>query len=292
MDLEQLRTFVAVVRHGGFTKASGALNVSQSTVSAHIKSLEQEAGARLLDRGRKQLKPTRQGELVLRYAERAIAARDVLLAQLTAHEEGTGGYIEVAASTVPAEWLLPGAIATLRASHPGVSVRVSAMNSARAAAAVANDECELAFVGSLPHDHRLEIEKVAEDEILLVAPEPNPIKLAEGPHPLRDLPLVGRTTGSGTYAAIESLLAQHRPASGRPYVVEVSSTQAAKACVLEGIGLGFLSRRAVQAELEAGTMTSVPLEGLPLVRPFYLATRRGRSLSVAARALVDAVRRQ
>jgi DNA-binding transcriptional LysR family regulator len=292
MDLEQLRTFVAVVRHGGFTKASSALNVSQSTVSAHVKALETEAGARLLDRDRKQLKPTREGELVLRYAERAIAARDVLLGQLAAREAGTGGYIELAASTVPAEWLLPKAIAELRATHPGVSVRVAAMNSARAAAAVANDECELAFVGSRPHDHRLEVEKVAEDQIILVAASPLPFALPDGPQRLEGVPLIGRTPGSGTYAAIESLLAQHRPAKERSYVVEVSSTQAAKACVLEGIGLGFLSRRAAQTELEAGTMTSVTLEGLPLSRPFYVASRRGNKLSVAARALIDSVRRQ
>lgn len=292
MDLEQLRTFVAVVRHGGFTKASNALNVSQSTVSAHVKALEQEAGARLLDRDRKRLKPTREGELVLRYAERAIAAREVLASELTAREEGTGGYIDIAASTVPAEWLLPGAIAQLRASHPGVSARVAAMDSARAAAAVANDDCELAFVGSRPHDHRLDVEKVAEDQILLVGAHPLAFELSGGPRKLEGVPLIGRSAGSGTYAAIESLLAQHRPVHARPYVVEVSSTQAAKACVLEGIGLGFLSRRAVQAELEANTMVSIELEGLPLLRPFYVASRRGRALSVAARALVDAVRRQ
>jgi DNA-binding transcriptional LysR family regulator len=292
MDLEQLRTFVAVVRHGGFTKAASALGLSQSTVSAHVKSLEVEADARLLDRGRKLLRPTREGELVLRHAERAIAAQDGLFAELAAHGEGAGGYVDIVASSVPAEWLLPGAIGELRTSHPGVSVRVAAMDSARAAAAVANDEFDLAFVGSRPHDHRLDVEQIAEDHIVLVAPNPCPFDLPTGPRLLDGVPLVGRTTGSGTYAAIESLLAQHGPANERPYVVEVSSTQAAKACVLEGIGLGFLSRRAVEAELQSDTLRAIELEGLPFVRPLYVASRRGAARSAAAQAIVEAVRRQ
>lgn len=292
MDLAQLRTFVAVVRHGGFTKAGSALGLSQSTVSAHVKALEIEAGARLLERGRKQLRPTREGELVLRHAERSIAAQEVLLTELAAQRAGTGGYVDIAASSVPAEWLLPAAIAELRASHPGVSVRVTAMNSARAAAAVANDEFDLAFIGSRPNDHRLEIGQVAEDHIILVAPNPCPFELPEGARRLDGVPLVGRTTGSGTYAAIESLLARHGPQNERTYVVEVSSTQATKACVLEGIGLGFLSRRAVESELASGTLCALELEGLPFVRPLYVAARRGSTPSKAVLALLDAVRRR
>lgn len=82
-DLDLLRTFVAVVDAGGFTRAAGRVHRTQSTVSQQIRRLEEDAGHRLLERDRTgAVRPTEQGELLLGYARRllgiAAEARDAL----------------------------------------------------------------------------------------------------------------------------------------------------------------------------------------------------------------------
>ncbi len=290
MDIDQLRTFVAVIRHGGFTRAAQALGLSQSTVSGHVKALEDAAGARLLERDRRNYRPTAPGKTVLRYAEHAIAARETLDTELGAHAQGTATTLDIAASSVPADWLLPSAIAALRRDWPGARVRVATLDSAKAAAGVGDGDYDLAFLGSRPSDARIFTREVAQDEIILVGCVTNPLCLADGERKLEGIALVGRTSGSGTYASIASLLARHGSASQSPYVVEVGSTQAVKACVLEGVGLGFLSRRAVESELARNILRPFELEGLPMQRPIYVAYRRGTEPTGTAKALIAAMR--
>ena len=103
MEIDQLRTFLSVLDHGGFSRAAEALRVGQSTVSFHVKALETAVGARLLDRRRGRVRATPAGRLLARYALKLVALRDEALARLRDEEAGERGRVRVAASTIPAE---------------------------------------------------------------------------------------------------------------------------------------------------------------------------------------------
>src|SRR5262245_30952461 len=122
MDVHQLRVFLAVIDAGSFSKAARTLGMNQSTVSFHIRALESACGVRLLDRAGRAVKPTTSGRVLRRYAARMVDLRDEALAQLRAEEAGDSGRVRIAASTVPAEYLLPRLIARFRAQHPGVEL--------------------------------------------------------------------------------------------------------------------------------------------------------------------------
>lgn len=298
MEFDQLRTLLAVLEHGSFTRAAEALGLSQSTVSFHIKGLEASAGARLLDRSRDGVRATPQGELLRGYAERLWALRGEALEQLRAESHGQRGRVVVAASTIPGEYLLPPFLARLRLSHPGVSVRVEVSESARALASLVARECDLALVGRRPPDRALVARPFAEDEVVLVGPSPNPFTPPGQPlevESLRHVPLVLRGEGSGTRAAVAELLARASTelapdVDGAAARVVVGSTEAAKRCVLAGMGLAFLSRHAVADELAAGRLQLVPLPGTPVARRFWVVTLRDRSPSSAAAALLALLR--
>ena len=290
MEFDQLRTLLAVLEHGSFTRAGEALGLSQSTVSGHIKALETELDARLLDRGRDGVQATPHGRLFRGYARQLLALREEAEAALSAQKEGAAGSVAVAASTIPGEYLLPAALARLRRSHPGVSVSVSVLDSRRAIAALVADECELALIGSRPKDRRLVVKPFARDEVILVAPSPNPFAIPSDGS-LVGVPLVLRQEGSGTRAAVAEVLARSRALTeDAGAIVEVGSTEAAKRSVLAGLGLAFVSRHAVAEELASQRLVEVELAGLPLRRDFFLATRRGATLSPAAEALVTLLR--
>jgi DNA-binding transcriptional LysR family regulator len=289
MEFDQLRTLLAVLEHSSFTRAAEALGLSQSTVSFHVKGLEAAVGSRLLDRSRDGVRATPQGEVLRGYAERLLALRGEALEQLRAESHGQRGRVVVAASTIPGEYLLPSFLARLRLSHPGVSVRVEVSESSRALASLMARECDLALVGRRPPDRSLVAQPFAEDEVVLVGPSPNPF-VAPGQvlevESLRHVPLVLRGEGSGTRAAVAELLtrASIEPESAARAVV--GSTEAAKRCVLAGMGLSFLSRHAVADELAAGRLELVPLPGTPVRRRFWVVSLRDRSPSSAAAALL------
>src|SRR6516162_10985531 len=73
LDLDLLRSFVAVVDTGGFTRAGERVHRTQSTVSQQIRRLEQDMGSRLLHRDGKRVRPTEEGERLLSYARRILA---------------------------------------------------------------------------------------------------------------------------------------------------------------------------------------------------------------------------
>jgi DNA-binding transcriptional LysR family regulator len=281
MEFDQLKTLLAVLEHGGFTRAAEALGLSQSTVSFHIKSLEKSLGTRLLDRGRDGVRPTAHGSTLARDATRMLDMRRQAAARLGALDTGVVGRIDVAASTIPGEYLLPDVLARLRQTHPGVDVSVHVGDTSRAVGALRENVVDLAIIGSPSGDRKIDEVAIAEDTIVLVGPSAPPADFAG----LHDVPLVLRREGSGTRAAVADVLARALDGGESGPTVEVGSTEAAKRCALAGLGLAFVSRRAVERELSAGVLFVHPLPGLPASRTFYLATLRGVTLSPGAAAL-------
>ncbi|UOM36402.1 LysR family transcriptional regulator [Acuticoccus sp. I52.16.1] len=83
LDLAALRSFLAIVEHGGVTRAAKRLNLTQSAVSMQLKRLEDGLGHILLDRARKGMTPTAAGEQLASYARRMLELNDEALARLT-----------------------------------------------------------------------------------------------------------------------------------------------------------------------------------------------------------------
>src|SRR5262245_16616681 len=173
MEFDQLRTFLAVLEHKSFVRAGQALHVGQSTVSFHVKALEQRVGTTLLERGRGNVEPTAAGRVLLPYAERIVALVDEAAARLRAGESGQAGRLVFSASTVPGEYLLPAILAEFRKLHPRIRVEMSVSDSDSATSAVLAREVDLALVGSKPRDRRLVATAFATDEVVLVGPSPN-----------------------------------------------------------------------------------------------------------------------
>jgi LysR family transcriptional regulator, low CO2-responsive transcriptional regulator len=290
MEFDQLRTFLVVLEHGSFTRAAEVLGLSQSTVSAHVKTLESAVGTRLLDRNRERVQPTAKGRMLRRYAGQLMALRQEAVGRLTDADEGKAGHVAIAASTIPGEYLLPGALARLRTTHPHVSVTMSVSDSRRAVGSLLSRECDLALVGSRTADSRLVYTAFAQDEVIVVAASPNPWAGHQGS--LEGVPLIVRSEGSGTRAAAAEVLAAARTGASPAPVVEVGSTEATKRCVLAGLGVAFVSRLAVADELARGELVTCAVPGTPIRRTFFVASLRSTTLSAAAAALVEILTRE
>jgi DNA-binding transcriptional LysR family regulator len=274
MKLEHLRTFLAVIDHGSFTRTAAALQVSQSTVSFHVASLEGSVGTKLLDRHRGEVRPTPSGRELEKYAHPILAMVEEAMSAARMEREVASGQVLLEASTLPSAYLLPPVISRFRGKHPAVAVRVRSSDSARAQSALLDQRCDLCVIGSEPTDPRIEYQPMAQDDVVLVGPPGSPASLTA----LDGLPVVFREPGSGTRGAVAHLL----PARA---AVEVGSTEAARRCVLEGLGFAFLSRVTVEEDLRSGRLLLVEFPGTPVRRAVHVARLRGITPTAAARAL-------
>jgi len=291
MEFDQLRTFLAVLEHGSFVRAGQALHVGQSTVSFHIKALEEALGSSLLVRGRGRVEPTTTGRVLLPYAGRIVGLVQEAEERLRAEETGELGQLKIAASTIPGEYLLPELLADFRARHPRIVIELDVSDSERASAALLALECDLALVGRKPRDRRIQALPFGHDEIVLIGPSPDPFAPAGKltPKELRAVPLILREQGSGTRDAVARLL----PELGeKATTLRVGSTEAAKRCVQHGLGLSFVSRLAVASELAAGLFHIVELPGTPVKRALYALRLRSVTPSAAARTFLDLVQQR
>jgi DNA-binding transcriptional LysR family regulator len=268
-ELAQLEVLAGVVEAKGFSRAAARLGLSQPTISFHLKALEATVGVRLVERKSGQVRATAAGRLLIRYGERMLKLRDEALESVADEATGRTGHLRIAASSVPGEWILPGLLSRFRVKHPHVRVTAWVSDSRKALARLLAEDCELALVGAVPKDRRLEARAFAEDAVVAVT--------APGRERHTELPLILRAEGSGTRAAASI-------ATARRVDLEVDSMQVAKQCALAGLGLTVISRRAVQAELAARTLRLVAVPGLPVRRRFYAARLKAAQASGAAEA--------
>lgn len=122
LDVELLRTLVAVVDHGGFTRAARALARSQSAVSMQIRRLEDLAGGPLLVRATNAVFPTLAGELLLGYARPMLGLNDQAVAAL--RRRRIEGEVRIGCMDDYATRKLPDALAVFARMHPQVHVSV------------------------------------------------------------------------------------------------------------------------------------------------------------------------
>jgi DNA-binding transcriptional LysR family regulator len=214
--------------------------------------------------------------------------------------DGARGALAVAASPVPGEAVLPALLPRFRAAHPDTTVRLAIGDAWAQVERLLRREVELALIGSPFRDERCLAEIVARDEFALIAPGDHPLARngAVTAARLAQEPLVLREEGSGARAAVESAFARVGIAPERISVAaELGSTEAVKAAVAAGLGVGFVSVCALVAGGPAGALRALPMVDFAPARDLLLVSERGRPLSTLATAfraflLSDDVRRE
>ena len=292
MTLKQLEVFIAVADTHSFSKGGEAVSLAQSTASQHIRALEDELGARLLDRSATQVSLTEVGRLFYEHAaqicRQCTEARDAVR-RFQGLEQAT---LRVGASTIPAACLIPDLLGRFTATWPGVRLELQQGDTREVVRLLQDDLVELAVTGGRVDNDGICFEEVQSEQIVLVA---RPDKVGDTVFSIQDvlnLPLVVREPGSGTRQATEAAL--HKAGLDPRHlrvVAQLGSSEAVRRAVLGGAGCGFISSLAVGHELQEGSLVVLPVAGLDIRQPFYLAARHGKSLSPAAEAFKALIKR-
>lgn len=285
-NLYPLWTFLAVAREGSLTRAGAHLGISQPAVSAHLKSLEQRFGERLLCRSSTGMRLTPFGEVILKQA-RAVFLEFHELERLAAGE-ALAGDLKIAASNTPGVHWLPAKLGSFRQKHPEIVPSYAIHHSATVTALVLDYSVPLGIVGDLPtSSHELYQEVIGHDSLQLMCAPSNALagrRTVDG-RQLRNQTLILREPGSSTRAQAETMLSKVIGEFER--VLELNSNEALKEAVLAGFGVAVLSSWTVVREQSAGLLCAVAPSKWRQTRPIFLIRRSAHALRGAAGLLWD-----
>jgi DNA-binding transcriptional LysR family regulator len=290
MDTRQLTAFCAVVERKSFSQAAERLGVTQPAVSLQIRSLEQRLGRQLLDRSGRRVEPTEAGRRLYASAQRLLAAEEHLLEDLDADDEGAiTGTLELGASTGPGGTVVPLLLCDFQEQHPDVRVRLTVSDTQTVVDRVGDRELELGIVGAGRRHRGVAFEPFFRDEVVLACPSSH--RLAGKTISLDDLKgekLIVMQEGAGVRQVIEDEL---RKTGMRlrdlDIHLELGLQESVRSAVVAGHGIAFISRLAIEADLDAGRIATARVRGLDPVREIFLARASGRSETRAARAFIS-----
>lgn len=290
LDLHKLEVFYWVAEFGSFSLAADHLSLRQPTVSAHIRELEENVGAKILNRVGGEVTPTALGQVLFERAKALLALKRETVAALQSFQGKLRGDLIVGGSNIPGEYILPHKLGAFVRKYPEVRPVLRIGDSAGIIEAVIDGKVELGYVGFKGGDGRLNFQGVWKDEMVLVVPKHHPWARLKGVE-LEDLKKVGfisREAGSGTLRSFRRLLIRkgQEPEKLLNVVMELGSTAAVKEALITGLGVSILSRTSIQREIEDGLLKVVPIRGLKLERDFYQVFHRRRTLSPVSEAFV------
>jgi DNA-binding transcriptional LysR family regulator len=281
LTLHRLRLFLAVLDHGGVARAAIKENISQPTVSEHLRGLEEHFGVQLVDRVGRGVVPTasaRQLEPYVRQVVQLLQSAEQLASDLQGVRTGS---LTIGASSTPGTYLLPHALGRFRAQYPGVALQLRIRNTAQVERWVASGEVELGVIGDATDlSSAFAADPWLEDELIVLVHEQHALarrgsaKLSA----LASAPIIAREEGSSTRRTTERCLGKHGLKLNP--VMELGSTEAIREAVAAGLGIALVSKYATgQRDPRVATAR---LDGAEWRRRFTVIRRANTSLGPAA----------
>ena len=280
----RLKVFRSVAGQLSFRKAAEQLFLSQPAVTLQIKALEEDLGVRLFDRSGGKVALTVQGAILLRHAQRIAAIVSEAETRMSADDGQLSGKFALGVSTTIAQYVLPRLLAVFLAEHPRLKLSFHSGNAQAIVQLLLAGKISIGLVAGSARQRGVRAERFMEDELVLIAPpnfEPDQMSFRQ----LAGTTLLLREQGSGSRQAVESALGKAglkmKAFKSR---IELDSTEAIKSAVEAGLGIGFVSRCAIEKEMELRALKVVEVEGLRVTRHYFVVSIMGPEPSGATGA--------
>lgn len=290
LNFHQLKILLAVADCGSFSRAAEELFISQPAVSVQVKQLERALGVELLDRSGGKLRLTDDGQIVCEYARRIFALADEMQSALCEIDGLMSGRLTIGASTTVGEYLLPRLMGRFKERHPGITLGLEIANTQAVIARILDRRLHLGLVGDAVRSESLEVLPYRSDEIVVIASlehrlaRQSRVSVAE----IANEGFIVREAGSATRRVAEATL--KRLGIEMKVVMELGSNEAVKQAVAANLGIGMISRYAIDAELAARRLRTLDVEGCRCQRQLSIVYLRGKRLTRAEQAFLEMIR--
>ncbi|EIK98415.1 transcriptional regulator SftR [Pseudomonas sp. M47T1] len=296
IDLRQLRHLIALAEHRSFVAAAVAVNLSQSAFSRSIQALEHSVGCQLVDRGRKELPPTKQGQVVLEHARRLVSGARQLSNEISQFNGLEAGELRFGCGPAPASGLVPSAIASFISRYPKARVQFQVDDWHSLSKRLLSEEFEF-FVADTRqfeadpdyHTHRLRPRKW---HFCCRAGHPLAQLQTVNAEQLLSYPLAATLRPPNLRKVLADL-------SGRPDFsanVECESSYALLSVVLRSDAIGICGTYSDALQTARGELVRLRIKGLDeqrdeLFTRYGIVSRAGYRLSPLAEAMIEEIKR-
>jgi DNA-binding transcriptional LysR family regulator len=283
VTMRQLQIFASAAQHLSFSRASEELHLTQPAISMQVKQLEESAGLPLFERLGKRLYLTQAGTELLHYAHQALRALKDAEDAFAGLKGLRGGKVSIAVVST-AKYFAPKLLAQFRSQQPAVEIKLLVNNREAVVQYLSANEIDIAIMGQPPRQLETVAHAFAKHPLVIVGPPDHPLARRKRIplEALEDEPFLVREQGSGTRSAMEHFM---RERGARLKIgMEMSSNETIKQAVMAGMGLSFISQHTIGLELMTGQLIVLKVEGLPVMRQWYVVHRQEKRLSPAAEA--------
>jgi DNA-binding transcriptional LysR family regulator len=296
VELRLLEVFCVAVESRSFTAAAERLGISQPAVSKQVRAFESWCGARLLERSRGGVKPTREGQQVYTEGRGLLAEAERFGEEVSGLSSSGARRLRISASYTIGEYLLPGWIDAFQHQVPEVVTELVVGNSEAALKEFTSGGTDLCFIES-GHDAEggdaapdLARVPVAWDRLVLAVAPKHRWAAREGveARELLEEPFISREPGSGTRVVAERAFREAGLAPPEP-AMELASTGSIKRTLAAGHGYALLSGYVIRDELSRGELVSPETASLDLRRSLDLVRPPGRPLSPLAESFLETI---
>ncbi|MGM9987274.1 MAG: LysR family transcriptional regulator [Bacillaceae bacterium] len=266
--LEELKTFIAVIDHQNFTKAAEAINLSQPSVSIHIKHLESELGVSLINRSSKKKKiiVTKAGELLYKRAKKIIDIIEQTKNDLHELQYGHTGTLRIGASFTIGEYILPNLLSTYAKRFPKVTIEVTIGNTSSISQKVSELKLDVGLVEGMNTHEGLFREDFYQDSLVVTVPNGHPAtQLPFSLDSLQNQTWISREEGSGTAEYLKWFLMTNNIQPKN--IVIFGSNYAVKEAVKHQLGVTYISSLVAEKSIineDISIVKAIP----PKKRPF------------------------
>ncbi len=260
--------------------------VTQPAISAQIRTLENEVGARLFDRDGGKVTFTAAGKVFEPFAEHCLQCHNHITVAIGELHRSPRGELSVSANEATSLYVLPTVFAQFKQQYSRVGLSIVRADRAKSIESVLSREVDFGVVSLPLKDPRLLVDIIHRDEVVLVAPKNHSlaaresVKLPEIMQHSLLLPKQGRQR-----ELIEDLFRTHEM---QPRVaMEVESSELLKRLIVAGLGMGFLPRINVLGDEKMGALEIIKLDGVRLNRELAVVYRKDKTLTRAAHAFLE-----
>ena len=288
MDLDQLHTFLEIVRLKSFSKAAQTCFRTQPAISAQVRQLEQELNAQLFDRFGSRISLTTAGKIFSQYAEQILSLRRQAQDSISELERTPRGELVIAANEATCIYVLPEVFAEYSRRFPNVQLLVERQYGSKIAEAIMDNLADFGFTQLPIQDRKLQVVKIHSDEIKVVAPAGHPLagKKAATAEDLIPYPLLLPKYGSTRVRLNEWL---ELVEDSIHIAMELDSSEMIKRFVMAGLGLSFLAASNCVEDIRAGRLAALSIAPEPMGRRLGLVYRKDKALSKAAMGFIGIV---
>jgi len=291
VDFRQIEAYVKVIELAGFSKAAEAIFLSQPSVSTYISTLEKELDTTLLNRSTKEVTPTLAGKIFYENAKELLALKYNTVERIRNLSGNYSGEINILASTVPSQYILPEILAGFSRIYPDISFNVKQADTLEVSRGIASQKAEIGFSGGVAESDKCEFKEIMAEQMVFIAPYSKEFSESKE-YSLEELlykyPFVSREKGSGTRTQYENFFAEQSIILSKINDrVSFDNTQSIINAVINGLGVSVVSEFAARAFIERKMIMPIKLNTELPERKFYYVLKKNFSHSHLTNLFVD-----